>query len=91
MIRDIGILQGAEPIIRHHHEYTDGSGYPEGLKGEGIPLGSRIIATVEAYEEAISEGQSQFSAGAYIRENSGKLFDPVVVDALLELISIDEG
>ncbi len=91
MIRDIGILQGAEPIIRHHHEYLDGSGYPDGLKGEDIPLGSRIIAAVEAYEDAISEGPSQFSPGAYIRENSGKLFDPLVVDALLELMSIDES
>jgi HD-GYP domain-containing protein (c-di-GMP phosphodiesterase class II) len=91
MVRTIVMLRDTEPMIRHHHEHFDGSGYPDGLKGEEIPLGARIIAAVEAYEEAISGGKSQSSAKAEIQENSGKLFDPKVVDAFLGLMGADEG
>ena len=90
IVRTINMLHSTEPIIRHHHEYFDGSGYPDGLKGEEIPLSARIIAVVEAYEEAISEGKSRSSAKAEIQKNSGKLFDPAVVDAFLELAIVNE-
>jgi len=43
-------LQGAIPMIKHHHERWDGDGYPDGLEGEAIPLGARIIAVAEAYD-----------------------------------------
>ena len=90
MVKTIDMLHSTESIIRHHHEYLDGTGYPDGLKGEEIPFSARIIAVVEAYEESISEGESQSSAKAEIREKSGKLFDPVVVDAFLELVAVNE-
>jgi len=90
MVKVINMLHSTEPIIRHHHEYFDGSGYPDGLKGEEIPLSARIIGVVEAYEETISEGESQSSARAEIQRNSGKLFDPAVVDAFLELAIFNE-
>jgi HD-GYP domain-containing protein (c-di-GMP phosphodiesterase class II) len=90
MVRAINMLHNTEPIVRHHHEYFDGSGYPDGLKGEEIPLSARVIGVVEAYEEAISEGQSQDLARAEIQNNSGKLFDPAVVDAFLELATVNE-
>jgi len=89
MVSAINILRNTEPAIRHHHEYFDGSGYPDGLKGEEIPLSARIIAVVEAYEEAISEGIS--SPIDEIKRNSGKLFDPAVVDAFLELAAVKEN
>ena len=85
MVRDIDMLRGAEFIIRHHHEYLDGSGYPDGLKGNEIPLGTRIIAVAEAYEEAVLETGSQLMAEANIHENAAKLFDTEVVDVFLEL------
>ena len=83
------MLQNSGPIIRYHHEYFDGSGYPDGLSGEEIPLGARIISVVEAYEEATSESD-QNSAIAFIQKNSGKLFDPTVVEVFLELMVVDE-
>src|SRR5262249_47985545 len=43
-------LAGGRPIIRHHHERFDGSGYPDGLRGEAIPLGARIMAVVDVYD-----------------------------------------
>ena len=89
MVRAVDILNGTEPIIRHHHEYLDGTGYPDSLKGEAIPLGARIIGVVEAYEEAISAGKDRSSARAEIQEKSGRLFDPVVVGAFLELTASD--
>ena len=85
IVRDIDILQGAQTMIRHHHEYIDGSGYPDGLKGEELSLGTKIIAVVEAYEEATLETGSQLMAEVNVHENAATLFDTVVVDAFLEL------
>jgi len=50
MIEPLESLSGALPVIRHHHERPDGSGYPDGLEGEEIPLGARIVAAVDAYD-----------------------------------------
>jgi response regulator RpfG family c-di-GMP phosphodiesterase len=92
MVKPIDILRNTESMIYHHHEYIDGSGYPDGLKGGEIPLGSRIIIVVEAFEKAISDGKSHSLASARIQKNSGKLFDPVVVDTFLSLIyDYEEG
>jgi len=78
-------------IIRHHHENWDGSGYPEGLKGEAIPIGSRIIRLVEAYEMMISptpyrSAKPEDEALAEIRKLSGIHFDPTLVAAFLDLL-----
>jgi hypothetical protein len=90
MVKPIDILRGTESIILHHHEHFDGNGYPDGLKGDEIPLASRIIAVVEAYKKASSEGKRQSLALSEIQKNSGKSLDPIVIDALLTLISTDE-
>jgi putative nucleotidyltransferase with HDIG domain len=50
MIEPLEILCRAVPVIRHHHERPDGSGYPDGLEGDEIPLGARIVAAVDAYD-----------------------------------------
>jgi putative two-component system response regulator len=50
LVREMRTLDGVRPIIRHHHERLDGSGYPDGLKGEDIPLGARIMAVVDVYD-----------------------------------------
>ena len=68
-------------IIRHQHESWDGSGFPDALAGEEIPLGSRIIAVADAVDRW-SKGQSPSTeAVAKIAEASEKAFDPAVVDA----------
>jgi len=90
MVQAISMLQNTESIIHHHHENFDGSGYPDGLRGDEIPTGAKIIAVLETYEEAISEGEDQNLAIAAIQANSGKLFDPEVVETFLELMAVDE-
>lgn len=76
--------------IKYHHERYDGTGYPDGLKGEEIPLGARIImvtdsidamVTSRAYRDALSPDKAR----SELRENKGTQFDPELVDAALEL------
>src|SRR5438477_5851712 len=55
MLKDIRFLRDALPIVRHHHEHWDGTGYPQGLKGEAIPLEARIFAVIDAFDAITSE------------------------------------
>ncbi|MBI4608538.1 MAG: response regulator [Candidatus Rokubacteria bacterium] len=55
LVQALRTLDGVRPVIRHHHERWDGSGYPDGLKGDGIPLGARIMAVVDVYDALHSE------------------------------------
>ncbi|WP_448190401.1 DUF3369 domain-containing protein [Azospirillum sp. sgz301742] len=75
-------------IARHHHENWDGTGYPDGLKGDAIPLGARIAAVADAYDAMTSHrphrrALSHAAAVAEIGKASGHRFDPTVVDAFL--------
>jgi len=84
-------LKPALDIPRYHHEKWDGSGYPHGLKGEAIPLPARIFAVVDVWDALRSdrpyrEAWSDERALAYIKEQSGKHFDPQVVDIFLDMI-----
>jgi hypothetical protein len=85
IVSAIDLLHGTESIIHYHHEYFDGSGYPDGLVGEEIPLGSRIIAVAEEYEELLIKDNSPGVARDYIQSQSGKLFDQTVVKSFLKL------
>jgi diguanylate cyclase (GGDEF)-like protein/putative nucleotidyltransferase with HDIG domain len=74
-------------MVRHHHERFDGTGYPDHLAGEAIPLGARIIAVAEVYDSLTSErcyrhGWPRQQAVEHIKRLSGVHFDPVVVRAL---------
>jgi len=92
LISPVEFLKPALPIIYHHHEKYDGSGYPSGLKKEQIPLGARIIAGVDAFE-AMVRGRpyrSSLSVDAALDElvkYSGSQFDPKVVNAMASLAS----
>lgn len=75
------------PIIRAHHERWDGAGYPDGLAGEGIPLGARVLAVVDALDGLMSERRYRRAlplkpAVEVILRESGKAYDPEVVEAL---------
>jgi len=75
------------PAIRHHHERWDGSGYPDGLKGEEIPLAARVLAVADAFEALTSDrawrgAKSHQEACALIEAWSGIQFDPAVVSVL---------
>lgn len=82
----LGAIPKSESIqeqIRHHHERWDGSGYPDGMKGSEIPLGSRIIAVASAYDHLLHRRHLK-TAGALdqLSEESGFRFDPRVIEAL---------
>lgn len=78
------------PIVLHHHEKFDGSGYPDKLKGEDIPYGARLIAVVDAYD-ALTTNRSYRRARPgqkaidVIQENTPHQFDPVIVKAFVKL------
>jgi diguanylate cyclase (GGDEF)-like protein len=79
------------PIVRHEHEHWDGSGYPDGLAGAQIPIGSRIILACDAYVAMITRrpyrrALRRADAVAELRARSGTQFDPDVVDALLDVL-----
>ncbi len=76
------------PIVRHHHENWDGTGYPDGLKGAEIPLGARILSVVDCFDALTSDRpyrkrMTEQAALQIIVERRGQMYDPVVVDAFL--------
>jgi HD-GYP domain-containing protein (c-di-GMP phosphodiesterase class II) len=88
MLSPINYLQAALDIPYCHHEKWDGSGYPRGLKGEGIPLTARIFAVVDVWDALTSDrpyrkAWSKEKASQHIQDGSGKHFDPQVVKTFL--------
>ena len=79
------------PIVRAHHERFDGRGYPDGLKGDEIPLEAKIVALADAFDAMTSNRlyQSRISldnALAQIRNGSGTQFDPEIVETFISMI-----
>ncbi|MDI6606004.1 MAG: HD domain-containing protein [Candidatus Omnitrophota bacterium] len=98
ILEPLTFLNDVIALVRQHHEHYDGSGYPEGRKGEDILLGARIIHLADAYEAMRSarsyrkEPFSKETAIAEIKRNSGRQFDPRVVAAFLKIAdSYDPG
>jgi putative nucleotidyltransferase with HDIG domain len=78
------------PIVRSHHENWDGTGYPDGLEGEGIPIGARILAVVDCFDALTSHrpyrpALSDEEALAIVTARRGSMYDPRIVDLFLEL------
>ncbi len=91
IIKPIGFLRNVARIVRHSHEHWDGSGYPDALVGEQIPIESRVVFTCDAWDAMTSSRSYQDAmtyeqAVARVRELRGVHFDPQVVDALLEVL-----
>lgn len=79
--------------VKHHHEWWNGQGYPDGLKGEAIPLFSRIIAIADAYDTMVSgrvykKSCSHNKALEELLAGSGTQFDPLLVSLFIELMDI---
>jgi len=92
IVAPVKYLAPVAPIIRAHHEKHDGSGYPNGLKGKEIPLGSRIVAVVDAYvairdKRVYCDSHTHDEAIAEIKRCSGTQFDPEVVDVFCRTIT----
>jgi putative nucleotidyltransferase with HDIG domain len=91
ILRHLQILKPVIPIIMHHHERFDGSGYPSGLKKGQIPQGARIMAVADAFEAMVygrpyRERKNVNEAIKEIKKKSGSQFDPRVVEAFLKII-----
>lgn len=85
-------LAGIGTLIRHHHERVDGSGYPDGLCGDAVPLGCRVIAVADVYD-ALTSDRSYRSAWSHDRamavlfEQAGQVLDAEIVGAFAEIVA----
>ncbi len=90
ILQSVKLLEPVLPLVYHHQEKYDGSGYPEGLSGEDIPLGARIIGVCDAFEAMTSDRPYRKAlpvekAMAELRNEAGRQFDPDVVDLFFRL------
>ena len=91
ILAPVEFLADVLPIVRHEHENWDGSGYPDGLQGEAIPLGARIVLACDAYHAMTSDrpyrqALTHEEALAELDENAGRQFDPEVVRTLASVL-----
>jgi len=91
IIRPIQFMHDIIPLILYHHERWDGKGYPAGLKGDEIPMGSRIIAVADVYQALTSNRPYRKAfprdvAAGMIKKGSGTQFDPRIVDVFLRIL-----
>lgn len=94
IVAPIAFLSGAVDMIRHHHERFDGSGYPDGLRGEAIPLAARIFAVADSFDAMTSDRPYRGSmeiehALGELREGSGSQFDPEIVRVFVSMLETD--
>jgi putative nucleotidyltransferase with HDIG domain len=90
ILRRVPFLRPASAIVRHHHERFDGTGYPDALKGEQIPLGARLFAVADTLDAMTSDrsyrkGQGFEAARKEVRRQSAGQFDPRIVDLFLRI------
>lgn len=95
IIKGIKFLEPVVPIIYHHQERYDGKGYPDGIKGEQIPIGARIIAVLDTYDAMTTDrpyrkALSREAAIAEVKRCSGTQFDPQVVEVFLQILMEEE-
>jgi putative nucleotidyltransferase with HDIG domain len=91
IVAQISFHPTARDIIRHHHEWFDGSGYPNGIGGDKLPLGARILTVADAFEAMTSDrpyrpALSHQAAVAELGAGKGTQFDPVIVDTFLSIL-----
>lgn len=97
IIESIHFLRDIIPLVYYHHEWFNGAGYPDGIRGEDIPLGARILAVADSYDAMISDrpyrkAMSPAEAIAELKRFSGTQFDPHVVEVFIGLVtSPDQG
>ena len=89
-VRAIERIRG---MVRNHHEMVDGTGYPDGLKGENIPLGARIITVADCFDTMVSErsykrGRTVEEAVEELRRCCGTQFDPDIVEAFVRSLEL---
>ena len=83
------------PIVRHHHEHWDGTGYPDGIKGDAIPIGARVLAVVDCFDALTSDRpyrprMTDADALKIITDRRGTMYDPQVVDAFFAFREVEQ-
>ncbi|MFH1096919.1 MAG: HD domain-containing phosphohydrolase [Candidatus Desantisbacteria bacterium] len=96
IVKHIDMFNDVAEIILHHHERYDGNGYPSGLKGEQIPLKSRILSVADSFDAMVSkrpyrDSMPREKAIMEVKAGSGTQFDPVVVDAFLRVLEREDA
>ncbi|PKQ29049.1 MAG: HD-GYP domain-containing protein [Actinobacteria bacterium HGW-Actinobacteria-10] len=96
LLSRIDYLKGAIDIPYCHHERWDGSGYPQGLRGEDIPLAARVFAVVDVWDALTSDrpyraAWSEEKAMDYLLEQAGMQFDPIIVAAFIQVLRQGRG
>ena len=91
ILESLACFKDIVPIVYYHHERVDGTGYPEGKKGDEIPLGARILAVADAYDAMTSDRAyrkrlSHRDAIAYLKKNAGTKFDRRIVRVFIQQI-----
>ncbi|HIA55515.1 MAG TPA: response regulator [Candidatus Melainabacteria bacterium] len=91
IIGDLPSLQKAKRFVMHHHEFMDGSGYPDKLVGDNIPLGARIILVADAYDAMTSDRPYRKAIGheraiQELKKCAGRQFDPKIVEVLVRVL-----
>jgi HD-GYP domain-containing protein (c-di-GMP phosphodiesterase class II) len=91
-----GLLADVGVVVRASHERWDGGGYPDGLRGEAIPLAARIVSACDAYNAMTTDRTYRKAlpvevAARELQANAGTQFDPAVVDALLAVVAVVEA
>ena len=91
LVAGLRTLEEVRPLIRHHHERWDGSGYPDGLKGEAIPLGARVLAVVDVYDALRTRRSYKAALGRddaiaiLVRETEAGCWDPGIVSTAVQI------
>jgi putative nucleotidyltransferase with HDIG domain len=91
LLAEVAVPGPLATLVRHHHENWDGSGYPDGQSGTGIPLGARVLSIADCYDALTSHrpyrrALSHDSAIAMIHERRGSMFDPALTDSFLQVV-----
>ena len=92
ILRDVDFLGEGKLVVRHHHERWDGRGYPDGLAGEAIPIGARVIAVCDAWDAMVTDrpyrrAMPREEAMAELERCAGAQFDPDVVEAFRAVLA----
>src|ERR1700675_1600830 len=90
MLSNVDFRYPVVPIVRHHHERLEGRGYPAGVGGGAIPITAGILTLVDNYDALRSDrpyktGMTREEALAYIKQNAGTFFDPMLVEIFLAM------
>jgi len=96
IVRPLRAFEAPEPVVLHHHERYDGTGYPYGLRGEEIPRSARIVAVADSFDAMTTDrpyraGMPAAEAFQRLEDGRGGQWDPIVVDAFLEAYAGTDG